>query len=73
MGDLRSTTRVPCGPLSFSVRTPSDLVPAIANNSIRHRHASLRKTHVNKYALVYHWQGSDDSLKPALLTAHQGQ
>ncbi|TFK92589.1 carboxypeptidase S [Polyporus arcularius HHB13444] len=34
-------------------------------------HASLRKTHVNKYALVYHWQGSDDSLKPALLTAHQ--
>ncbi|KAI0718091.1 carboxypeptidase S [Cerioporus squamosus] len=34
-------------------------------------HASLRKTHVNKYALVYHWQGSDESLKPALLTAHQ--
>ncbi|KAJ2990099.1 hypothetical protein NUW54_g8579 [Trametes sanguinea] len=34
-------------------------------------HKNLRKTHVNKYALVYHWQGSDDSLKPALLTAHQ--
>ncbi|RPD64023.1 carboxypeptidase S [Lentinus tigrinus ALCF2SS1-7] len=34
-------------------------------------HATLRKTHVNKYALVYHWQGSDESLKPALLTAHQ--
>ncbi|EIW58397.1 carboxypeptidase S [Trametes versicolor FP-101664 SS1] len=34
-------------------------------------HQNLKKTHVNKYALVYHWQGSDDSLKPALLTAHQ--
>ncbi|KAL1945098.1 hypothetical protein VTO73DRAFT_2718 [Trametes versicolor] len=34
-------------------------------------HQTLKKTHVNKYALVYHWQGSDDSLKPALLTAHQ--
>ncbi|OSD05272.1 carboxypeptidase S [Trametes coccinea BRFM310] len=34
-------------------------------------HQNLRKTHVNKYALVYHWQGSNDSLKPALLTAHQ--
>lgn len=37
-----------------------------------YRHQNLKKTHVNKYALVYHWQGSDDSLKPALLTAHQG-
>ncbi|THH14625.1 hypothetical protein EW146_g5732 [Bondarzewia mesenterica] len=26
---------------------------------------------VNTYALVYHWQGSDNSLKPILLTAHQ--
>ncbi|OBZ66878.1 Carboxypeptidase S [Grifola frondosa] len=34
-------------------------------------HANLRKTEVNTYALVYHWQGSDDSLKPVLLTAHQ--
>ncbi|KAI0358307.1 carboxypeptidase S [Trametes cingulata] len=34
-------------------------------------HQGLRKTHVNKYALVYHWQGSNDTLKPALLTAHQ--
>ena len=38
----------------------------------RHRHQNLNKTHVNKFALVYHWQGSDDSLKPTLLTAHQG-
>ncbi|KAI0831872.1 carboxypeptidase S [Trametes gibbosa] len=34
-------------------------------------HKNLRKTHVNKYALVYHWQGTNDSLRPALLTAHQ--
>ncbi|KAI0761831.1 carboxypeptidase S [Trametes elegans] len=34
-------------------------------------HQNLRKTHVNKYALVYHWQGSNDYLKPTLLTAHQ--
>ncbi|KAH8103886.1 carboxypeptidase S [Cristinia sonorae] len=34
-------------------------------------HTTLRKTTVNKYALVFHWQGSDSSLKPVLLTAHQ--
>ncbi|KAI0327002.1 Zn-dependent exopeptidase [Cubamyces sp. BRFM 1775] len=34
-------------------------------------HQNLNKTHVNKFALVYHWQGSDNSLKPTLLTAHQ--
>ncbi|PCH34800.1 carboxypeptidase S [Wolfiporia cocos MD-104 SS10] len=34
-------------------------------------HARLRKTEVNIYALVYHWQGKDDSLKPLLLAAHQ--
>ncbi|KIP03578.1 hypothetical protein PHLGIDRAFT_31748 [Phlebiopsis gigantea 11061_1 CR5-6] len=34
-------------------------------------HSSLKRTLVNKYALVYHWQGSDKSLQPALLTAHQ--
>ncbi|KAH7926427.1 carboxypeptidase S [Leucogyrophana mollusca] len=33
-------------------------------------HSSLRRTKVNTYALVYHWQGSDDSLKPLLLAAH---
>lgn len=34
-------------------------------------HSTLRKTEVNIYALVYHWQGTDHSLKPMLLTAHQ--
>ncbi|KAI0091719.1 carboxypeptidase S [Irpex rosettiformis] len=32
---------------------------------------SLNVTTVNTYNLVFHWQGSDDSLKPVLLTAHQ--
>ncbi|ETW78965.1 Metallo peptidase M20 [Heterobasidion irregulare TC 32-1] len=31
----------------------------------------LAVTTVNTYALVYHWQGSEPSLKPILLTAHQ--
>ncbi|KAJ3486708.1 hypothetical protein NLI96_g4047 [Meripilus lineatus] len=35
-------------------------------------HSILNKTTVNSYALAYHWQGSDTSLKPVLLTAHQG-
>ncbi|KAI0927139.1 hypothetical protein AcV5_007754 [Taiwanofungus camphoratus] len=34
-------------------------------------HVKLRKTEVNIYALVYHWQGTDNALKPILLTAHQ--
>lgn len=27
---------------------------------------------VNTYGLLYEWKGSNDSLKPLLLTAHQG-
>ena len=27
---------------------------------------------VNTYGLVYEWEGSDPSLKPIVLTAHQG-
>ncbi|GBE86580.1 Carboxypeptidase S [Sparassis crispa] len=34
-------------------------------------HASLEFTKVNTYGLVYVWTGSDASLKPLLLTAHQ--
>ncbi|KAL0961074.1 hypothetical protein HGRIS_006057 [Hohenbuehelia grisea] len=32
---------------------------------------NLRRTAVNHFALVYHWQGTDPSRKPILLTAHQ--
>ncbi|KAG8683469.1 hypothetical protein FRC11_013534 [Ceratobasidium sp. 423] len=34
-------------------------------------HETLTQTHINTHALLYHWPGSDSSLKPILLTAHQ--
>lgn len=34
-------------------------------------HAALTLTKVNTYGLVYEWTGSDSSLKPLLLAAHQ--
>jgi Gly-Xaa carboxypeptidase len=36
------------------------------------RHKSLKLTKVNTYGLLYEWTGSDTSLKPILLMAHQG-
>ncbi|KAK7687700.1 hypothetical protein QCA50_008916 [Cerrena zonata] len=32
---------------------------------------NLKKTNINTYGLVYHWQGSNTDLKPILFTAHQ--
>lgn len=34
-------------------------------------HAKLEKHTVNTYGLVFYWKGSDESLKPVMLTAHQ--
>ncbi|TFK51753.1 carboxypeptidase S [Heliocybe sulcata] len=34
-------------------------------------HSTLALTKVNTYGLVYEWKGSDSSLKPLLLAAHQ--
>ncbi|KAH7345332.1 carboxypeptidase S [Rhizoctonia solani] len=34
-------------------------------------HSTLTQTRINTHALLYHWPGSDSSLKPILLTAHQ--
>ncbi|KIY52185.1 carboxypeptidase S [Fistulina hepatica ATCC 64428] len=34
-------------------------------------HANVKLTKVNTYGLIYEWAGSDESLKPYLLTAHQ--
>ncbi|KAL5531518.1 hypothetical protein ACEPAG_4395 [Sanghuangporus baumii] len=34
-------------------------------------HSFLKVTKVNTYGLIYEWEGSDQSLKPLLLTAHQ--
>ena len=36
-------------------------------------HANLKLTKVNTWGLVYDWEGSDASLKPLLLAAHQGE
>ncbi|EGN91720.1 hypothetical protein SERLA73DRAFT_173383 [Serpula lacrymans var. lacrymans S7.3] len=35
-------------------------------------HKALKLTKVNTYGLLYEWKGSDASLKPLLLAAHQG-
>lgn len=35
-------------------------------------HSTLSLTKVNTYGLLYEWTGTDSSLKPVLLTAHQG-
>ncbi|MCM1988315.1 M20/M25/M40 family metallo-hydrolase [Oceanirhabdus seepicola] len=34
-------------------------------------HSTMEKILVNEHSLVYKWIGSDDSLKPVLITAHQ--
>ncbi|CAE6471865.1 unnamed protein product [Rhizoctonia solani] len=39
--------------------------------AVRIPHATLTQTRINTHALLYHWPGSDSSLKPILLTAHQ--
>ncbi|KAI0259581.1 carboxypeptidase S [Gloeopeniophorella convolvens] len=36
-----------------------------------HAHRVLKKTVVNHYGLSFHWQGSEASLKPILMTGHQ--
>lgn len=36
------------------------------------RHSTLSLTKVNTYGLLFEWTGSDKSLKPVLLAAHQG-
>ncbi|KDE09476.1 hypothetical protein, variant [Microbotryum lychnidis-dioicae p1A1 Lamole] len=34
-------------------------------------HAKLEVTHVNEHGLLFTWPGTDDSLKPSMLIAHQ--
>ena len=36
------------------------------------RFETLQVTKVNTYGIVLHWQGSDESLRPVLMAAHQG-
>jgi len=37
------------------------------------RHETLTLTKINTFGLLYHWNGSDTSLKPLLLMGHQGE
>ena len=43
------------------------------NHDVFHTsHETLTLTKVNTYGLLFEWKGSDDTLKPLLLAAHQG-
>ncbi|KAE9399968.1 Zn-dependent exopeptidase [Gymnopus androsaceus JB14] len=44
---------------------------AYLEDSFPRIYSTLSVTKINTYGLVFHWQGSDYSLKPLLLTAHQ--
>lgn len=41
--------------------------------TVRDSYTTLNVVKVNTYGLVFHWQGSDKSLPPILLAAHQGR
>lgn len=73
-GAVRVSTEV------FDGWGPVDSDPRWGNFSLFHTyleatfpriHASLSLTKVNTYGLLYEWKGSDDSLAPLLLMAHQ--
>ncbi|KAG8947281.1 hypothetical protein FRC04_010857 [Tulasnella sp. 424] len=65
---------------SFDEWGPVESDPRWANLSLFHTyleaifprtHSSLSLTKINTYGLLYEWKGSDDSLAPLLLMAHQ--
>ena len=39
----------------------------------QNRHQHLKLTKINTYGLVYEWTGTNSTLKPVLLAAHQGE
>ena len=43
----------------------------ILSDNLVFSHSTLKLTKVNTWGLVYAWKGSDASLKPLLLAAHQ--
>lgn len=47
-------------------------LPQSEISHLKHRYQSLHVTKVNTYALAFHWQGTNENLKPLLLAAHQG-
>ncbi|KAH9987511.1 hypothetical protein BJV77DRAFT_1070480 [Russula vinacea] len=59
--------RMSGGRLSGRLRLPRAVVPP----RVRDNFSFLTLIKVNTYGLLYEWKGSDDTLKPLLLAAHQ--
>lgn len=56
----------PCGEADWPAQVESYLKAAFPLV-----HSKLALTKVNTHGLLYTWQGSDPSLKPSMLMAHQ--
>ena len=56
-----------CAFLRIRVNLPFDY-PRLCLRS----HSTLSLTKVNTWGMIYVWDGSDENLKPALFTGHQG-
>ncbi|KAI9440733.1 hypothetical protein H4582DRAFT_2074520 [Lactarius indigo] len=74
MGSFRAVSRLP--PSVISPYVCDNLFSKVRTNyhhDLAHHtsHETLTLTKVNTYGLLYEWKGSDDSLKPLLLAAHQ--
>lgn len=69
MGNVCALPRVLAQGVPSGVSISLDVTPTC---SPFRSHTTLKLTKVNTYGLVYVWEGSDESLKPLLLAAHQG-
>jgi hypothetical protein len=75
LGNVRSAAQIFRGAFPTRVRfcPTASFVTDIYRACGGRSHSRLQVTKVNTYALVFHWQGSDESLKPVILTGHQGE
>ena len=72
MGSDGSLSRVSTRLVPSCVRSPlAAVLRVLSLGALSHSHATLVVTKVNTYGLHYEWTGSNPSLKPLLLTAHQ--
>ena len=73
MGGLQAVLRLSPSVISSHVRDVQySRKSGVEYNPLLTSHNTLTLTKVNTYGLLYEWKGSDDGLKPLLLTAHQG-
>jgi Gly-Xaa carboxypeptidase len=59
-------------PLTCVILSLCDIRKQGVNTKLFISHKSLTLIKVNTYGLLYEWKGSDNTLKPLLLAAHQG-